>query len=158
MLLPPRSDVEEICRRLDGVPLAIELAAARTERSHPPIWWIDWATAAPPDRRPPNQRRNVTGPLRATIQWSYDLLAPAQQTLFQRLSVFAGPFDLEGGWQPWPPAKTSTACDIDDLLEDLVEKSMLTVESGPFGRLFRLLETMREFAAEQLARSTAPPT
>ena len=150
-----RSDVEEICRRLDGVPLAIELAAARTR------------TLAPSDlvdrlghrlhlltggrRTRPDRHRT----LRATIQWSYDLLAPAQQTLFQRLSVFAGPFDLEGAGSV-AAGEDLDRVDIDDLLQDLVEKSMLTVVSGPFGRLFRLLETMREFAAEQLAEAGSP--
>ncbi len=147
-----RSDVEEICRRLDGIPLAIELAAART------------TTLAPSDlvdrlghrlhlltggrRTRPDRHRT----LRATIQWSYDLLTPAQQTLFQRLSVFAGPFNLEGAGSV-AAGDDLDRVDIDDLLQDLVEKSMLTVMSGPFGRLFRLLETMREFAAEQLAEA-----
>ena len=147
-----RSDVEEICRRLDGIPLAIELAAART------------TTLAPSDlvdrlghrlhlltggrRTRPDRHRT----LRATIQWSYDLLTPAQQTLFQRLSVFAGPFNLEGAGSV-AAGDNLDRVDIDDLLQDLVEKSMLTVMSGPFGRLFRLLETMREFAAEQLAEA-----
>ena len=150
-----RSDVEEICRRLDGIPLAIELAAARTR------------TLAPSDlvdrlghrlhlltggRRTRPERHRT---LRATIQWSYDLLAPAQQTLFQRLSVFAGPFNLEGAGSV-AAGDDLDRVDIDDLLQDLVEKSMLTVVSGPFGRLFRLLETMREFAAEQLAEAGSP--
>ena len=150
-----RSDVEEICRRLDGVPLAIELAAART------------GTLAPADlvdrlghrlhlltggRRTRPERHRT---LRATIQWSYDLLAPTQQTLFQRLSVFAGPFDLDAAGSV-AAGEDLARGDIDDLLQDLVEKSMLTVVSGPFGRLFRMLETMREFAAEQLAEAGTP--
>ena len=144
-----REDVEEICRRLDGVPLAIELAASRTrtltpadlvERLGDPLHLLTGG------RRTSAARHRT---LRSTIQWSYDLLAPAQQTLFQRLSVFAGPFDLKGA-ASLAADEDLDRVDIDDLLEDLVEKSMLTVESGPFGRLFRLLETIREFAAEQL--------
>ena len=86
--------------------------------------------------------------MRAAIQWSYDLLTTAQQDMFQRLSIFAGAIDL-----------SAAGCVIDEnvdiavsegLLEDLVERSMVVVESGPFGRHFRLLETMREFAAEGL--------
>ncbi|HEX8508494.1 MAG TPA: BTAD domain-containing putative transcriptional regulator, partial [Propionibacteriaceae bacterium] len=142
-----RSDVQEICLRLDGLPLAIELAAART------------GTLAPADLvdRLGHRLQLLTGgrrtsaarhrTLRATIQWSYDLLTPRQQALFQRLSVFAGPFDLEGAGSVAGDADRDR---IDELLEGLVEKSMITVVPGSFGRLFRLLETMREFAAEQL--------
>ena len=150
-----RSDVEQICRRLDGIPLAIELAAART-RTLAPSELVD---------RLGHRLRLLTGglrtaperhrTLRATIQWSYDLLEPAQQTLFQRLSVFAGPFTLEGA-DTVGAGDDLDHGDIDDLLQDLVEKSMVTVASGPFGRLFQLLDTMREFAAEQLAESGSP--
>jgi hypothetical protein len=75
--------------------LAIELAAARTRTLAPAIWCADWTTVCTPDRRPPDQRRSVTGHFgRPSV-----VLRPArarQQTLFQRLSVFAGPFDLDG--------------------------------------------------------------
>ena len=109
-----RSDVEQICRRLDGIPLAIELAAART-RTLAPSELVDrlghrLQVLTGGLRTAPERHRT----LRATIQWSYDLLEPAQQTLFQRLSVFAGPFTLEG-------AGTVGAGDIDDLLQELVE-------------------------------------
>ena len=135
--------VEEICRRLDGIPLAIELAAARTI-SHRPVDLVARL----------NDRLRVTGgrrtgaarhrTLRAAIQWSYDLLTPAEQTLFQRLSVFNAPFDLSAA------EAVADEQDVDDLLGDLVERSMVTVDSGPLGRRFRLLETMRQFAAEHL--------
>ena len=146
-----RADVEEICRRLDGLPLAIELAAARTR------------SLAPPDlvERLGDRLRLLTGgrrtsadrhrTLRATIQWSYDLLERPHQVLFERLSVFAGTFDVAAANSVAADAELDVA-DIDDLLEDLVERSMLIVESGPFGQRFRLLETMREFAAEQLGQ------
>jgi predicted ATPase/class 3 adenylate cyclase len=146
-----RDDVEEICRRLDGVPLAIELAAARTR------------SLAPPDlvERLGDRLRLLTGgrrtsaerhrTLRATIQWSYDLLTRPQRALFQRLSIFAGTFDVAAAGSVAADAEMDIA-DIDDLLGDLAERSMLIVESGPFGRRFRLLETMREFAAEQLSQ------
>ena len=141
-----RDDVEEICRRLDGIPLAIELAAARTR------------TLAPPDlmERIGDRLRLLTGArrtsaerhrtLRATIAWSYDLLARPHQVLFQRLSIFAGTFDVAAA----ASVAGDPEADVDDLLGDLVERSMLVVEPGPFGRRFRLLETMREFADEQL--------
>ena len=144
-----RPDVEEICRRVDGVPLAIELAAGRT-RTHTAADLLE--RLRDPLRLLAGGRRTGAArhrTLRATIQWSYDLLGPAEQTLFERLSVFTGPFDLEGAVAL--AAGEGLDCRaIDDLLQDLVEKSMLTVESGPFGRLFGLRETIREFAAEQL--------
>lgn len=147
-----RGAVQEICRRLDGIPLAIELAAAHT------------ATLSPNDivdrighrlrllsggRRAGSDRHRT---LRSTIQWSYDLIAPEEQTLFRRLSVFPGPFDLA--------AAESVATDVDLARMDvdiplgrLAEQSMLVVESGPFGRRFRLLEPIREFGAERLEAS-----
>jgi len=142
-----RRDVEEICRRLDGVPLAIELAAARTTSLAPADLLDrldDHLRLLTGGRRTGAERHQA---MRATIQWSYDLLDPPEQLLFQRLSIFTGPFDL-------PAAETvaaDAAHDIDDLLGNLVDRSMLVVESGPFGRRFRLLETMRQFAAEYLS-------
>jgi hypothetical protein len=87
--------------------------------------------------------------LRATIQWSYDLLTPAQQRLFRRLSVFAGTFDLADAGSVVAD-RLLNRDEVEDLLEDLVEKSMLTVESGPFGITFRLAETIGQYAAERL--------
>ena len=74
---------------------------------------------------------------------------PPSRRLFQRLSVFAGPFDLAGAVSVAADEDLDRV-DIEDLLEDLVEKSMVTVESGPFGLRFRLLDTIAEFAAGQL--------
>ncbi|MGH9132320.1 MAG: AfsR/SARP family transcriptional regulator [Ilumatobacteraceae bacterium] len=145
-----RNDVEEICRRLDGVPLAIELAAARTRSLSTAelVERLDDRLRLLTGGRRASVERHRT--LRATIQWSYDLLTPTQQVMFRRLSIFAGPFDRLA-------AETIIAdedldlVDIDDLLGELVDRSMLVVESGPIGRRFRLLETMRQFGAEQLA-------
>jgi predicted ATPase/DNA-binding SARP family transcriptional activator len=143
-----RAEVEEVCRRLDGLPLAIELAAART-RSLTPAQLLsrldDRLRLLGGGRRSSAERHRT---LRATVQWSYDLLSPPQQELFERLSVFAGPFDLTaveavaGGDQD--------AIATSHVLGDLVERSMVTVETGPFGRRFRLLETLRQFALEHL--------
>lgn len=149
-----RADVEEVCRRLDGVPLAIELAAARI-RSLSPSDLVDrlddHLRLLTGGRRTSVERHRT---LRATIQWSYDLLSPAEQLLVQRLSIFAGGFDLE--------AAETVAADnrlrgdhVDDLLGGLVDRSMLIVESGPFGRRFRLLETISQFAAEHLSERGA---
>lgn len=143
-----RPDIEEICRRLDGIPLAIELAAART------------SSLAPSDivARLDDPLRLLTGghrtaaerhrTLRATMQWSYDLLTPQEQALLERLSVFAGPFDLAAAEAV--AAEEASAATVADLLGGLVERSLLVVESGPFHRRFRLLETVRQFAAEYL--------
>lgn len=145
-----RSEVAEICRRLDGVPLAIELAAAR-------------ATSLAPAQllaRLGDRLRLLTGgyragadrhrTLRATVEWSHDLLSPAQRLLFARLSVFTGPFDLAAAEAVAAGGELDTL-DVDRLLGDLVQRSMVVPEAGPFGRRFRLLETLRQFAAEQLA-------
>ena len=150
-----RDDVEEICRRLDGIPLAIELAAARSRTLTPPDLVArlgDRLHLLTGGRRTSAERHRT---LRATIGWSYDLLTRPQQVLVRRLSIFAGPFDVAAAGSV--AADTATATDgrtsrlVDDLLGDLVERSMLLVDSGRFGRRFRLLETIREFAAEQLA-------
>ena len=144
-----RDVVEEVCRRVDGIPLAVELAAARV-RSLAPSDLVDRLGrrlhVLTGGRRTGPERHRT---LRATIQWSYDLLTARQQAIFRRLSVFAGAFDLDGGTEV-AAADDLDRDEVEDLLEDLVEKSMLSVESGPFGRLFRLLETIREFAAERL--------
>jgi predicted ATPase/DNA-binding SARP family transcriptional activator len=144
-----RPAVVEICRRLDGVPLAIELAAARTTSLTP----ADIA-----GRLDDHLRLLARGPragagrhrtLRATIEWSYDLLSPSAQRLFQRLSVFVGPFGLAAA-ETVAADPALPAADVGDLLGDLVERSMLVVEPGS---TFRMLETMRQFAAGRLAES-----
>ncbi len=144
-----RAEVEEVCRRLDGLPLAIELAAART-RSLTPAQLLsrldDHLRLLGGGRRTSAERHRT---LRTTVQWSYDLLSPAQQGLFERLSVFAGPFDLAAA-EAVAADVDSDAVDTDRVLGDLVERSMVTVEPGPFGRRFRLLETLRQFALEHL--------
>jgi predicted ATPase/DNA-binding SARP family transcriptional activator len=166
--LASRAEVEEICRHLDGVPLAIELAAARTTSLTPAdlVARLDDRLRLLTGGRRTSVERHRT--MRATILWSYDLLTRPEQVLFQRLSIFAGPFDLD--------AAITVAMDrhdhhrngdghdgggevivdgwvVDDLLGGLVEQSMVAVDSGPFGRRFRLLETMRQFAAEHLQES-----
>ena len=143
-----RTDVEEICRRLDGIPLAVELAAARTTTLTPAdlVARLGNRLRILTGHRRPIEERHRT--LRATIQWSYDLLTTAQQDMFQRLSIFAGTFDLPGAG--CVVDRRSDFAISEDLLQDLVDRSMVVVESGAFGRHFRLLETMREFAAEGL--------
>jgi predicted ATPase/DNA-binding SARP family transcriptional activator len=148
--LADRDAVEEICRRLDGVPLAIELAAARTRSLSPAdlVVRLDDALRLLTGGRRRSVERHRT--LRATIQWSYDLLSLPEQMLFRRLSIFAGSFDLHAAETVAADAELDVA-DVNALLSDLVERSMVIVESGAYGRRFRLLEAMRHFGAESLS-------
>jgi len=134
--------VAEICRRLDGLPLAIELAAARVRILSP-----EQLLARLEQRLPlltggahdaPERQRT----LRATIEWSHDLLDAEAQGLFARLAVFAGSFDLEA-------AEAVCAASLDQV-EALVEQSL--IRRWASGRL-GMLETIREFALERLAVS-----
>lgn len=144
-----RNAVIEICRRLDGVPLAIELAAARVRSLSPEdlVARLDDRLRLLTGGRRRSVERHRT--LRATIQWSYDLLSPRQQMLFRRISVFSGTFDLAAAEAVTSDEELPVE-DVNALLGDLVERSMVGVESGAYGLRFRLLETMRQFGAEHL--------
>jgi predicted ATPase len=151
-----RADVEEICRRLDGIPLAIELAAARSRTLTPPELVArlgDRLGLLTGGRRTSAERHRT---LRATIGWSHDLLTPPQQVLFRRLAIFAGPVDVEAAASVAGDGPNSTVeldpAAIDDLLGELVERSILLVDSGRFGRRFRLLETVRVRCRAALGR------
>jgi non-specific serine/threonine protein kinase len=141
-----RDAVAEICRRLDGLPLAIELAAARV-RALTPEQLLDrleqrlpLLTGGPRDA--PERQRT----LRATIEWSHELLSEPERTLFARLSVFAGGCTVEAA---------ETACDADvDTLTALVEHNLLRPDGSGGGR-YTMLETIREYAAERLDESGA---
>ena len=141
--------VAEICRRLDGMPLAIELAAGRTERA-----------LAAGDRSPASTtgsgccaaaggaKRHQT--LRDTVQWSYELLSEAEAALFDRLwpSSPAGSRSARRR-RSAPTTRSSSTTDVLDLLAALVDKSMVQRDRGSDDR-FMLLETLRQFAEEQL--------
>ena len=135
--------VDSICRHLDGLPLAIELAAAR-------LGVLDLADVH--DRlgdrfRLLTRRHDSDGrhqSLLATIEWSYELLSPEEQRVFAALSVFVGDFDLVSGVAV---AGTSS----EGVIISLVDKSVLVVGDGPTGRRYRMLETVREFARARLA-------
>lgn len=129
--------VAAICRRLDRLPLAIELAAARAKLFPPDLLLErldDRLGLAGPVDVPERQRT-----LRAALDWSHDLLEPGEQTLFRRLGVFAGSFTV---------ADAEAVCGADAVeLESLVDKSL--VRRVGDGRL-ALLETIREYAVERL--------
>ena len=119
------------------------------ERSHHWIWPPGSTTDSAlltAGRRSSIERHRT---LRETVAWSFDLLEPDAQLVFARLSVFIGTFDL-GAAEAVGTDGRLDEFEVDDLLDALVDRSMVTAESGPFGRRFRLLETMRQFAAEKL--------
>jgi predicted ATPase/DNA-binding winged helix-turn-helix (wHTH) protein/ribosomal protein S18 acetylase RimI-like enzyme len=134
--------VAEICRRLDGMPLALEMAAARL-----PLLGIGGLRARLDERL----RLLGTGhrTLLAMVEWSHGLLDSGDQAVFRRLAVFPGSFSLDaavavtGATEAWP---------IVDTLGRLVDKSLVTVETGE-PRRYRLLETLRLHAAEKLQAS-----
>ena len=162
--------VVEICRRLDGLPLAIELAAARVrllqpaelvERLERPLEVLTGGPRDAPDRQQT---------LRATIAWSHDLLNPEEQVLFARLSVFAGGCTLEaietlhGGKDPaastglWTSSPdrlaVTTGHSVFDLVASLIDQSLLRQTEGTVGApRLSMLETIREYAREQLEAS-----
>ena len=142
--------VSEICGRLDGIPLAIELAAART-RAMSPSQIRD---------RLDERFRLLTGgsrraverhqTLRHAVQWSYDLLSPAERVVLAHASVFAGGFTLEAAERLCVGPEVPAA-DVLDLLDSLVRKSLVTVERSGNPVRYGLLETIRQFGEEQLA-------
>lgn len=146
-----REVIEEICRRLDGLPLAIELAAAQTV-SHTPQEIrerLDNQLGLLVGGRRTGADRHRT--MRAAIQSSYRLLTVAEQELLQRLSVCTGPVDRAGA----SAVAAGSGLDVNDVLHRLVQRSMVSAEPGPFGQRFRLLEPVRQFAAEHLTAGPA---
>ncbi len=145
------SAVREICRRLDGIPLAIELAAARLRHLSPEqiAQRLDdrFALLAGGSRSAlPRQRT-----LRALVDWSHDLLTPPEQVLLRRLAVFVGGCTLEtaesvcGGFAPLAPV------DLLPLVSSLADKSLVVVaRSAQGGSRYQMLETIRHYALERL--------
>jgi predicted ATPase/class 3 adenylate cyclase len=144
-----RVTLRRLCARLDGIPLAIELAAARV-RAFPPAELLERV-----DDRFRLLRRSSSagaerhGTLRATVAWSYQLLDADEQRLFEQLSVFPGTFDLDAVELVCAPAAVGDV-DLVDLLISLVDKSMVTVVRTDRRARYRLLETLRAYGEERL--------
>ena len=166
--------IAEICARLDGLPLAIELAAARlkffspqilltqlTGLGHSPLQLLTSGARDLPARQQT---------LRNTIQWSYDLLDKNEQTLFRRLSVFVGGFTVAAaetvvaeasfGRNQWAvnSEPSSLITDHWSLITSLVDKSLLQHETANGEPRFSMLEMIHEFGAEQLERAASEAT
>jgi len=146
--------VAEICRRLDGLPLAIELAAARVLML-PPQALLAWLgdpigllTGGPRDL--PERQRT----LKATLDWSLDLLPADEQVMFACLGVFAGTFDLPAAQAvcgpAGAPADPGPGANVLDMLGSLVDNSLVQPPARDGEPRFRLLETIRQYALERL--------
>lgn len=144
------ASISEVVRRLDGIPLAIELAAARirTLYAHEIAARLDdrFRLLTGGDRSAlPRQQT-----LRALIDWSYDLLDERERMMLRRLGVFAGPFDMDAAERVCADAEID-AYEVLDLISRLVDKSLVVSETSARGSRYRLLETVREYAREMLA-------
>jgi predicted ATPase len=143
------ASVAAICRRLDGLPLAVELAAARTRVLSPQAMLprLDKSLSLLTSQRRDLPARQQT--LRAALAWSYDLLRPEEQAFFRRLGVFTGGFPEEAAAE----LTADTGVDTLDGLTSLAEKSLLARGEQDGVTRFHLLETVREFALERLSEA-----
>ena len=144
-----RATIATICDRLDGIPLAIELAAARS-RSLSPAELLQRSTTDSISLRssgPGSLERHQT--LRATVTWSYQLLSPQHRLLFDRLSVFAGGFALDAAQSVCAGGGVDVD-DVIDLVGELVDKSMVTSHRAGSTTRYRVLETLRQYGEECL--------
>src|SRR5579872_275743 len=144
--------VVEICQRLDGIPLAIELAAARVkvlgisnlaQRLNERFKLLTGGSRA----ALPRQKT-----LAALIDWSYDLLSPQERALFNRLAIFAGPFSIEAAAAVCSGGQVDES-DVLDLVASLADKSLIVVETANGDACYRLLESTRQYALEKINAS-----
>jgi predicted ATPase/DNA-binding CsgD family transcriptional regulator len=149
----PAAAVDELCARLDGVPLAIELAAARSASLG-----LDGLLAGLDDYlrllaggHGANPRHHS---LRSVIGWSHDLLDDAERAMFRRLGVFAGGFDLDAAYAISADGKRGA---VVDMIGRLADKSLLVAAHGSGSGRWRMLDTVRAYALEQLAASGEEP-
>jgi predicted ATPase len=144
--------IAELVARLEGIPLALEIAAARVRS----------LSIADINARLKDRYKLLTGggrvllarqqTLRALVDWSYDLLGDAERTVLRRLSVFAGGFDLAAAEQVCSAEPIDTL-DVLDLLGSLVEKSLVMLDESRDPARYRMLETIRDYGREKLAES-----
>jgi predicted ATPase/class 3 adenylate cyclase len=140
--------VAQICRRLDGIPLAVELAAARARSIGLHDLLAHLRATSPLLAMPlPDHPRHRT--LLTTIAWSYDLLPQESRALFDRLSVFSGSWTVEAAHTAC--AEDESVQDVLAILADLVDRSMIVAEHQQPETRYRMLSTLREFAADRLA-------
>jgi len=150
------SAVAQICHRLDGIPLAIELAAARVK-----MLSVDQISSRLDDRfhlltggaRTALPRQQT---LRSTIDWSYDLLSESERLLLCRLAVFSGGWTLELAEQVCSDERIDQY-EILDMLSKLVDKSLVTVVQEKTGTRYRMLETIYQYALEKLGETVEAP-
>jgi predicted ATPase len=145
--------VASICRRLDGIPFAIELAAAR----------LASMSLTHLNERLDQRFRLLTGgarialhrqqTLQATVDWSFDLLSPSEQTALSLLSVFVGDFNLEAA-EAVCATKGLEAFEVADLVGSLVNKSLVVAERSSGSLRYRLLETIRQYASDRLTETS----
>ena len=145
-----RARIVELCSRLDGLPLAVELAAAQSAAMNPAdlLNRLDdrFGLLDRGPRSAPSRHRS----LRAVVDWSYERLSEPQRHLFDRLSVFAGSFTLEAAEEVC--AGDGVERDVPHLVADLTEASLVTLVGGSDVARYRLLETLRRYGREQLER------
>ncbi len=142
-------DVAGVCRHLEGIPLALELAAARLKTSSTSqlLQSLSSRFAVLETDRGRTERHSS---LWKAIDWSYTLLSPEAQKLFCKLSVF------RGGWDANAARAVATALSVDDLLETLRSHSLIAVQEAAGELRYTMLETLREFAEEKLPASELP--
>jgi predicted ATPase/DNA-binding winged helix-turn-helix (wHTH) protein len=146
----------EICRRLDGIPLAIELAAARVEFfgvSALASRLDDMFTILTQGRRFALPRHQT---LRATLDWGYNLLSPTEQTVLRRIAIFRATFTLDSALAV-VVGPTLPVANAVDAMANLVAKSLLSANSADDAVLYRLLEATRLYATERLAATDEGP-
>jgi predicted ATPase/class 3 adenylate cyclase len=144
------NSVTALCSRLDGIPLAIELAAARISALGPQdiLERVDRRFLLLTGGSRTALERHQT--LQAAVDWSYDLLEEREQRFFERLSVFAGGFSLEGA-QAVAAEEGDGELEVLDLLGSLVAKSMVVAEGSGASVRYRLLETLQQYGRDRLA-------
>jgi predicted ATPase/DNA-binding winged helix-turn-helix (wHTH) protein len=144
--------VADICRRLDGLPLAIEFAAARTATfgvSQIALRLADRLGLLKSGARGTPPRHQT---IAATLDWSYQLLSEEEQTVFRRMAIFSGGFTLESA-SAVATEEVGLSADIGELVASLVMKSLIAADAAGSEMRFRLLETTRSYARTKLAES-----